>query len=1021
MKNRNIMKRIVYILIALVTALTAAAQLPHSYSCDFEDANENAQWNLNTPKNASYEWLNQWIIGDKVASLGEKSMYITPDEGASVGYAKTQSRIVVAWRELQLEAGRYDLAFDWMCGGDSARAALMVAWVPESQFGDIVCKLNDDYNASKWIKNNMLKFDCQGILAGMPVWTHAVDTLYTDGTPHRLVFMFVYSSSAMLKHPGPCVDNIQLARNNCGEPKDKQVSMASQNVTLSWQSGAESFNLRLHRMGDTEAIEVQDIKQDNYSTSLQEGIYDIQIQVVCEGDTSAWYGFPPAIVHDARCFDYLDLTDERCYYSDTTSSNYLKTDLMFSQITPRKIDYGFASVASRHTIHYIPDEYDARTLNSIDSDSNPVSPLKTIPDGALASVRIGSWEEHARAARVVYDFTVDANEASVLMLQYAMVLQYAKHEEPQRPRMMIDIVDALTNKSLEPCTTVDLASEVGGEGWYRVPYDPNSLDPNAKDVCWRDWTTMGLNLAEHHGKHVKVVITVLGCAMSAHFGYAYFTLSCTSGQIKGMHCGWEPTNEFIAPEGFNYRWYKVSAPNKTVGTDNVLTVDYTDTCTYAVDMTYKSDKNCGFTLYASAVPRFPIPEATYTLEQRDCHNFITLHNTSHIRTYNYWTKEMIDTPIRPEYVGWSFDGLAPQYDPQKAPWEISFQLPDEEADYQFLLLAGVGLCDSILKLDIHVPAVGPDSVVDIVQRCEGDIYYHNGKPYTKDALIKEYDYNTAGCDSLHVTDLRFVAAIYINIEKSIPEGDTVLIGTEAFTQTGVYTVTLKSVAGCDSIVTLDLTVVEPLVVEISSVESPCPEDASFLIETHARKGKPNRYTLQFDEAGEAAGLVTQTDELTGYPDNTIEVPVPEGMISGYYVFKLAFDSEINGTCEVTGEATIHYSSSLIRQRWDDILGILNAEYNGGYDFQYFQWYRNGNPIDGATEPYYYIESKLKAGDTYTVELKQRADDRGLTTCGYVVPAADAAPASAAQRVLRDGQLLINVNGRTYNALGRVVE
>ena len=533
-------------LVAWAATLTAAAQLPHSYTCDFEDDAENALWQLNKPKNEAYTWVNQWAIGSATASLGQKSLYISPDLGETAKYVKTDSRVMIAWRELTLETGRYDIAFDWKCGGDSTRAALLTAWVPESEYDNMFCMLSDDYNANKWVANNMLQFDCHGILAGMPIWAHAVDTLYSDGTPHRLVFLFVYSSSAQMLQPGPCVDNIMLARNNCGEPTDKLVTMSGQTVSLSWQSEAESFNLRLHRMGETKVTEVKNIKQNNYSASLQEGIYDIQIQVICDGDTSAWYGFPPAIVHEALCFDYLDLTDDRCFYSEKTGDHELIDTVL---VTPGKIDYGFASVASRHTVHYVPGEIDARTLNSIDMEGNPVPALKTIPEGALASVRIGSWEEHARAARVVYDFTIDAREASVLMLQYAMVLQYADHGEHQRPRMMIDIVDAATNKSLEPCMVVDLASEVGGEGWFRVPYDLNSLKPNAKDVCWRDWATLGLNLAEHHGKHVKVLITVLGCEMTAHYGYAYFTLTCTSGQIQGMHCGWEPTNQFIAPEG----------------------------------------------------------------------------------------------------------------------------------------------------------------------------------------------------------------------------------------------------------------------------------------------------------------------------------------------------------------------------------------------------------------------------------------------------------------------------------------
>lgn len=996
----------------LMSTVVAVAQLPHSYVCDFEDEAENDKWVLNKPKNEAYTWVNQWAIDSAIASLGMKSMYISPDGGKSVGYARTESRIMIAWRELQLEEGRYDIAFDWMCGGDSARAALLTAWVPESEFGNMNCMLNDDYKVRKWVKNNMLKYDGTELLTGGSVWTHAVNTIEADGNPHRLVFLFVYSSAAQLVQPGPCVDNIQFSRNNCGNPENKKVTLDGRTVKMSWESTAEEFNLRMHRMGDNYATQIDSIKENSYSAMLQEGVYDIQIRVICEGDTSVWYNFPTAFVHEVMCFDYLDLTDERCSFSMETASDYTQNnDLVYG-----KIDYGFTSMWSRHTIHYHPEEYDARTFGSVDTEGNSVPKLKTVPDGALASVRVGSWEKMARVARIEYDFTVDAKEASVLMLQYAMVLESSGHETPQRPRLMIDIVNAETGEALSRCTTVDLAAQTSGEGWYRVP-DPQYTD-GSRDICWRNWETLGLNLAEFDGVHVKVKITVSGCTAEIHYGYAYIVLTCTSGQIKGMHCGWTPTNEFIAPEGFNYRWYKVSMPSETLGRESVFKVDYRDTCTYAVNMTYKSNSGCGFTLYANAIPRFPIPEATYTLEQRNCGNYITIINTSHIRTHNWDTGEEIDTQVRPEYVGWEYNEIIKEglLSPE-APWKMSFRLPDEEADYEFRLLAGVGLCDSVLTMKVHVPAVGPDSVVEHVERCKDDWYIYRGKYYMSDTLIIERGKNMVGCDSVHTIDLCFVEAIHDTVDVSIIDGETYEFAGQSLTKDGEYTGTFKSAAGCDSIVLLRLKVFVPLAMEITSVESPCYGDASFLINTHARKGTPNAYTLTFDEAGTIAGLQPQSGTMDYSTDSTLTLNLSADMLPGFYPFTVEFSSENNGTTQVTDELIVQHPATLIQQRWDDVLGILNADYNGGYDFVTFQWYRNGVAIDGATEAYLYVEDKLQAGDAYSVELMQPGEQRALSTCEYKVPASAAAPAQK-QKMIRNGQLILIIDGKTYNTQGQ---
>lgn len=1010
------MRRFLYIFIALMAAATMAAQKPHSYYCDFEDATENAQWSLNKPKNENYDWVNQWYIGGATASLGAKSMYISPDGGQNVGYLKTQSRIMIAWRELELEEGRYDVAFDWMCGGDSTRATLLVAWVPESQFGDMSCKLNDDYKAAKWISQNMMDFERNGLLTGGSVWTHAVDTLVSDGTPHRLVFLFVYSSASQLVQPGPCVDNIQLSRNNCASPDDMKSKVFDKTATLSWTSAAESFNLRMHRMGDNFATQVSNIKQTTYSATLQEGVYDIQIQVVCEGDTSVWYNFPTAFIYETKCFDYLDLTDERCLFSMETASDYHDNDPL---LQPGRIDKGFTSAESRHTIHYHPEEYDSRTYGSIDMSGNVVMPLKTVPDGALASVRIGSWEKAARVARVEYDFVVDANEASVLMLQYAMVLESSGHGEKDRPRLTIDIVDAETGEALSPCTTVDLAAQTTGEGWYRVPDGGDG----SRDVCWRDWTTLGLNLADFDQRHVKVKITTYGCTAAIHYGYAYFTLTCTSGKLKGIQCGWTPTNEFIAPEGFNYRWYLKDTPYETLSRDQVYKVDYRDIRDYAVDITYKTNPQCGFTLYANAIPRFPVPEATYTLEQRDCGNYITFNNTSHIRTRNWNTGEQIETSLLPEYLFWNFDGLIPDgLDTPEKRWNPSFRLPDDEANYHFMLTAGVGLCDSTQHIYVHVPKVSEDSIVEKIQRCEGDMFVHNGAYYMKDTLIVDRDYNQAGCDSVHVIELKFVDAIRDTLEVTIPEGQSYVLGNQTLTQSGEYSAVFPSVTGCDSIVMLKLNVVVPLQMEIEGVENPCPDDFSFLIYTHARKGLPDFYRLEFDEAGQKLGLFALEDSIDSNGRDTIEVVLPLGVRPGFYPFSIFFDSKINGKDTIQGEVMIHYPSALIQQRWDDVLGILNSEYNGGYDFTAFQWYRNGQLIEGATGSYYFTEDKLQPGDEYAVLLYLDDNQRPISTCVYVVPAAQSAPQNAApQKMLQNGRLVVIRDGVRYNIMGIRIE
>lgn len=1012
------MKKYFLSLLLLGATSLLNAQLSH-YECGFEDDAENAQWHLNEPRNTAYSFSNLWYIGNAEASLGERSMYISSDGGNSATYTRevnNASRIVIAWRELQLEAGKYDIAFDWMCAGDTTRAALYMAWVPESEFDNIYCALNDNMSALSWYKY-CGTFKGFKHMTGASVWSHAVDSIESDGTPHRLVYAFVISGTASLINPGGAVDNIQIARNNCGRPSSLATITVGQIVTLSWKAQGDKFNLKLHRMGDNVATVYNGLTGSLYTTMLPYGVYDIQMQVICNGDTSVWYDFPVVFIFDARCFNYLNLTDERCSFSYNTASDYKQNN----NLTYGKIDLGFTSMYSRHTIHYHPNEYDARTYNSVDDRGNKVPPLKTVPKDELASVRIGSWEKTARAARIEYEFTVDADDADVLMLKYAMVLESSGHDEYARPRLMIDVVDAITGESISECTTIDLAAQTSGEGWYRVP-DGGTGD---RDVCWRDWTTLGINLGEqYNGRQLKVVLTALGCTASIHYGYAYFTLNCISGRLQGIQCGDTPTNEFIAPAGFNYRWHKAyTEQNKIISNKDTFPVDYRDTTTYVVEVINKSKSQCSFTLTANATPRFPIPDATYQIIQRDCKNYIRFINNSHIRTKIWTTGEEIDTPFRPEAIKWDFNGMMPDsLAADGMPWEPEFEMPAEGGDYQFTLQATVGLCDSVQTINVHVPVAAPDSVVERIQKCYGDIFTHKGKYYISDTTLIDRDFNQAGCDSVHTYVLRFVEVIRDTLDIVITEGQSYEVGGKLFDTTGSYDVTMPSAMGCDSVVTLNLRVVEPLTMSVVDAEAPCPEDKSFIVAFAVQKGEPNHYDLTFDDNALVTGFVNQSGSFDMAVSNTIDIPVPANVRPDFYLLTFVFDSEENGRDTLQTEIQVRYSKTIIEQRWDDVLGLLNEDYNGGYVFSSYQWYKNGVAEDGAIYPYYYVGDgkKLSAADVYAALLVREGEQRGILTCDFTPNIPASTQPQAHGKMLKEGRLYIVHNGVVYNTQGMVV-
>ena len=123
------MKRILlYLVFVLAVGILNAESISLPYLCDFENSVENAKWTLNyNPNLAPGTLKNLWYIGIAEASEGKNSMYVSSDGGQTASYTNSENTIL-AWRVIELPAGTYDLAFDWLAYGEGS-SAIYVAWM----------------------------------------------------------------------------------------------------------------------------------------------------------------------------------------------------------------------------------------------------------------------------------------------------------------------------------------------------------------------------------------------------------------------------------------------------------------------------------------------------------------------------------------------------------------------------------------------------------------------------------------------------------------------------------------------------------------------------------------------------------------------------------------------------------------------------------------------------------------------------------------------------------------------------
>ena len=75
-----------------------------------------------------------------------------------------------------------------------------------------------------------------------------------------------------------------------------------------------------------------------------------------------------------------------------------------------------------------------------------------------------------------------------------------------------------------------------------------------------------------------------------------------------------------------------------------------------------------------------------------------------------------------------------------------------------------------------------------------------------------------------------------------------------------------------------------------------------------------------------------------------------------------------------------YPSTVLMQKWNDVVAVLTHDYNGGYNFVDFQWYKNGVVLSGETHSY--IHQPLEFGAEYSALL---TEDNGLKmmTCPLI--------------------------------------
>lgn len=936
-----------------------------SYNCGFENSADTTGWKFVKRPTVT----TKWMIGSGTARFGSKSMYVSAD-GVNPGYNETSSGYyIAAYKQFTLPAGNYTVCFDWKALGESPSGdAMMVGLVPSTE---TISGGSFGTDFPNYIKQNTLTYPNTTTTAfsGSKSWTTTTGTITiaTAGI-YSLTFVWKTNGGSVINTPGACVDNIYVLTTpnatDCNvTPSNFTITNTTTLLNLSWQGNAPVYEISYYSETDPANnmyTVISGITTTNYSialSTLAEGVYNFRVKGICGTDTSLFSEVRNKLVYDplAHCLDYLNFNAAGVVSTYGTYSNPF--------VSVGAVDYGYESTSSRHTIHYIPNEYDQVTGGL----------LKTVPTGAIASVRLGNRSTGSEAESITYDYTVDASTASVLLLKYAAVLEDPGHDSNQQPRFRLQILNT-NGQILSTCTEADFTAAAGRVGWNNATYDGST-------IRWKDWTTIGVNLEQYDGMNIRIRVISYDCSLGAHFGYAYFTLDCVNGVVGGIPCDMKPT-KFTVPEGFIYRWYRpFDHPSVIRGTADSLLINATDTATYKVDLVYPENPNCYFTLTASAMKQKPAAKADFKASPANCQNIVNITNKSGVFGY-YGTSEV---PLTMPLNGYFWDFGPYGTSTSRFPKLI---LPNAGDTIDVILRVSVtldsGICEDIDTFRVEVPAISESYAQISKYICQDGTVTLNGKVYTKEGVYVDTLKSYCGCDSLLTLKLDVLKTDTIALSDTICSDQTYPFFNNNYNTTGHYTHSVKSsepTFTCDSLYyTLDLLVNENLEMKLGTVpQSICADDPSLIIPYSVQSGLASEYQILYDSRAKAASF-EDSDILPVNSTNEIAIGLPTNPRPGNYAANLIFYNRECGNKIFPINFTVMYASSVVVQRWNDVLGVRNSSYNGGYNFSSYRWYKNGTLLENEVGSILYLPENMEFGAAYQVELTRSDDGITMLSC-----------------------------------------
>ena len=250
-------------------------------------------------------------------------------------------------------------------------------------------------------------------------------------------------------------------------------------------------------------------------------------------------------------------------------------------------------------------------------------------------------------------------------------------------------------------------------------------------------------------------------------------------------------------------------------------------------------------------------------------------------------------------------------------------------------------CDSVVSLDLMVR---PTYTIPMFQRiCSGSSYLFGNQVITTTGQYVRQLTSGAGCDSVIILDLVVGTPSSVTIlNEVICSPSSFAVGTQSFSTSGQYNVTLTDQSGCDSVVQLNLDVRQPS----SHIISATTTGAQFVMVGNQYFNRTGQYTVILTNHRGCDSVITlnltsipiqvRASNLTVCNGDTISVPVVVENAMGV--------SAVSLTLNYPGQNLSYFGYDQVNPSLSTANLLLNATSVNGNQQVRISWY-DLNPVN----------------------------------------------------------------------------